>query len=52
MAKERQIRKPIESVTQKSAEQKSKLQETRGKLAKLAGVSHNTIEKVSNRGKA
>lgn len=40
-AKERQIRK---SVTQKSAEQKPI--ETRKELAKVAGVSHDTIHKV------
>ena len=40
-AKEQQIRK---SVTQKSAEQKPI--ETRKELAKLAGVSHDTIHKV------
>lgn len=42
-AKARQIRKP-ESVTQKSAEQTPI--ETRKELAKVAGVSHDTIAKV------
>ena len=43
-AKEKQIRKPAESVLQKSAEQKPI--DTRQELAKLAGVSHDTIAKV------
>ena len=42
-AKERQIRKPQNSVPQISAEQKS---ETRPVLADIAGVSHDTIRKV------
>ena len=42
-AKEQQIRKPIESVLQKSAEQNSI--DTREELAKLADVSHDTINK-------
>lgn len=42
-AKENQIRKP-ESVSQISAEQKI---DTRENLAKIAGVSHDTIHKVS-----
>ena len=41
-AKERQIRKPINSVVQKSAPQNK----ARDELAKIAGVSHDTIEKV------
>lgn len=43
-AKEKQIRKPKDSVPQKSAEQTHT--ETRKELAKLAGVSHDTISKV------
>lgn len=43
-AKKKQIRKPAESVLQKSAEQKPI--DTRQELAKLAGVSHDTIAKV------
>ena len=43
-AKEQQIRKPTESVPQKSAEQKPI--ETRKEIAKVAGVSHDTISKV------
>ena len=42
-AKERQIRKPFESVVQKSAQQKSTSLKARDELAKLAGVSHDTI---------
>lgn len=41
-AKERQIRKPINSVVQKSAPQNK----ARDELAKIAGVSHDTIEKA------
>lgn len=45
-AKKNQMRKPIDgSVPQNSAEQKSE-GETRRKLGKLAGVSHDTIKKV------
>jgi len=45
-AKRNQIRKPAdESVPQNSAEQRAD-GETRNKLAKLAGVSHDTIKKV------
>lgn len=43
-AKQQQIRKPADSVPQKSAEQKPI--ETRKELAKVAGVSHDTIAKV------
>ena len=44
MAKEQQIRKPADSVLQKSAEQKPI--DTRQEIAKAAGVSHDTIAKV------
>ena len=44
LAKEQQIRKPAESVLQKSAEQKPI--DTRQEIAKAAGVSHDTIAKV------
>lgn len=44
-AKAKQIRKPGESVAQKSAEQTPPIQ-TREELAKIAGVSHDTISKI------
>lgn len=43
-AKEQQVRKPADFVPQKSAEQTPI--ETRQELAKIAGVSHDTIAKV------
>lgn len=46
-AKEQQIRKTAESVLQKSAEQKPI--DTRQEVAKLSGVSHDTIAKESLR---
>ena len=44
-AKAEQIRKPGNSVPKKSAEQKAE-RESRTKLAKIAGVSHDTIAKA------
>ena len=43
-AKEQQIRKPADSVSQKSVEQKPI--DTQKEIAKIAGVSHDTIAKV------
>jgi ParB-like chromosome segregation protein Spo0J len=43
-AKENQIRKPVDSVLQKSAEQKPI--DTREQIASIAGVSHDTVAKV------
>jgi len=43
-AKEQQIRKPADFLPQKSAKQKPIY--TREELAKIAGVSHDTIAKV------
>ena len=43
-AKEQQARKP-ESVVQNSAEQKQSIK-TREELAKIAGVSHDTVSKA------
>ena len=43
-AKEQQIRKPIEFVSQKSVEQKPI--DTQKELARVAGVSHDTMSKV------
>ena len=45
-AKERQGSRNDLNITQKSAESKPKRNESRDELAKIAGVSHDTIEKV------
>jgi|GEM_PF-825891 len=47
-AKGRQLRKPVNdnSVVQNSAPQNAPFEKTRKQLAKLAGVSHDTIDKV------
>lgn len=45
-AKQQQIRKPADSVSQKSAEQKPI--DTQKEIAKIAGVSHDTISKVEH----
>ncbi len=44
-AKANQVRKPADSVPQNSAEQVAPI-ETRNEIAKLAGVSHDTVDKV------